>query len=280
MKPVLLFGSSGYVGSVFRREMDRRGIPYVRVARSHVFTRFDVSLVINCAAYVAKPSVDFCEDNKVETLRGNLLLPAVLSDFSRWLECPFLHVSTGCLYNGDNGGKGWSEKDPAQLTFDTGAGIYVSSKQMAEEVVAKNEHAYICRIRIPFDEEDGERNYISKMLRYPKIYEDLNSLSHRGDFVNACLDLWMASAPFGTYNVTNPGAMWTHDVVDAIRRHLKPEGQFVYWDHDEFHQKVARTKKSNCVLDVSKLLSTGVKIRPVHEAVEDSLKNWKWETKC
>jgi hypothetical protein len=30
-------------------------------------------------------------------------------------------------------------------------------------------------------------------------------------------------------------------------------------------------------MDVSKLLSTGVKIRPVEEAIEDSLRNWKPE---
>jgi hypothetical protein len=32
-------------------------------------------------------------------------------------------------------------------------------------------------------------------------------------------------------------------------------------------------------MDVSKLLAAGVKIRDVHEALEDSLKNWKAESK-
>ena len=31
-------------------------------------------------------------------------------------------------------------------------------------------------------------------------------------------------------------------------------------------------------MDVSKLLAAGVKIRPVEEALEDSLKNWQPET--
>ena len=34
---------------------------------------------------------------------------------------------------------------------------------------------------------------------------------------------------------------------------------------------------SNAELDVSKLLATGVKIRPVMEAMEDSMKNWTKE---
>ena len=39
----------------------------------------------------------------------------------------------------------------------------------------------------------------------------------------------------------------------------------------------AKTPRSNCVLDVSKLLAAGVKIRPVEEALEDSLRKWKPE---
>ena len=36
--------------------------------------------------------------------------------------------------------------------------------------------------------------------------------------------------------------------------------------------------RSNCVLDVSKLLSAGVPLRPVEEALIDSLQNWMGST--
>jgi hypothetical protein len=39
----------------------------------------------------------------------------------------------------------------------------------------------------------------------------------------------------------------------------------------------AKTPRSNCVMDVSKLLAAGVKIRGVEAALEDSLINWKPE---
>ena len=48
--------------------------------------------------------------------------------------------------------------------------------------------------------------------------------------------------------------------------------RFEFWANDEeFYNVAAKTPRSNCVLDVSKLLATGVKIRPVEEALEDSL---------
>jgi len=61
------------------------------------------------------------------------------------------------------------------------------------------------------DEFDNARNYLSKVQRYAKVYDNVNSISQRADFVSACLDLWERRAPFGTYNVTNPGFVTTRD---------------------------------------------------------------------
>jgi len=114
--------------------------------------------------------------------------------------------------------------------------------------------------------------------RYAKVYENVNSISHRGDFVKACLDTWELRAPFGIYNVTNPGYVTTRHVVELIRQHLRPPRKFEFWQNDEeFYRQAAKTPRSNCVLDVSKLLATGVKLRGVEEALEDSLKHWKRE---
>ena len=66
--------------------------------------------------------------------------------------------------------------------------------------------------------------------------------------------------------------------MGLIEKILKPARKFEFWTNDEeFYQVAAKTPRSNCVLDVSKLLATGVKIRGVEEALEDSLKNWKPE---
>ncbi len=133
------------------------------------------------------------------------------------------------------------------------------------------------RLRIPFDEFDSARNYLSKVQRYAKVYDNANSISHRGDYARACLDLWELRAPFGVYNVTNPDFLTTRQVVEAIERIQKPSRRFEYWASDEEFYRFAKTPRSNCVMDTTKLLAAGVKIRPVMEAIEDSLKNWKPE---
>mgnify|MGYP001560043778 CR=1 FL=1 len=63
-----------------------------------------------------------------------------------------------------------------------------------------------------------------------------------------------------------------------IQRILKPGRAFEFWANDEeFYRVAAKTPRSNCVMDVSKLLATGVTLRPVQEALEDALKNWRTE---
>jgi UDP-glucose 4,6-dehydratase len=66
--------------------------------------------------------------------------------------------------------------------------------------------------------------------------------------------------------------------MGLIEKFLKPARKFGFWSGDEeFYHFAAKTPRSNCVMDVSKLLAAGVKIRPVGEALEDSLKKWKPE---
>lgn len=188
--------------------------------------------------------------------------------------------------------RGFVETDTPNFSFRDGpCSFYSGTKALGEEAIcgtgvppvaggqdARATNCYIWRLRIPFDEFDNSRNYLSKVQRYAKVYDNVNSISHRADFVKACLDTWELRAPFGIYNVTNPGFVTTKHVVEQIEKILKPARKFEFWASDEeFYKVAAKTPRSNCVMDTTKLLSVGVKIRPVEEALEDSLKNWKPE---
>lgn len=285
MKRVILLGASGYVGQSFWRELSARRYEFICPERneynsfkgmSSILKIASCDLVINCAAFVTKPSVDLCENFKCETLAGNLVLPINISNACEVNQIPFIQVSTGCLYNGNNGGEGYKESDKPHIAFNSGAGFYVGSKQLMEDSI-KYDKTYLCRIRLPFDQHDNHRNYLSKILRYKKVYSNGNSISHRGDFANACLDLFEFNAPFGTYNMTNEGSITAREIADMMHKTICKSRVFKFWEEEEFMRVAAKTLKSNCVLNISKLLSTGVKMRHVSEAIQDSLDNWVWE---
>lgn len=314
---ILLLGATGYIGEAFASELRRRGADFLPLSRARVdYTRFEVlleqlrlrkpSFVINAAGYTGKPNVDACEAHKADTLQGNALFPQTVAQACAAAGIPWGHVSSGCIYSGAkvivNGQarvekdfttpalrvlvekspesvRGFTETDVPNFSFrDLPCSFYSGTKALGEEAIAGVGQSYIWRLRIPFDECDGARNYLSKVQRYSKVYDNVNSISHRADFVKACLDLWELRAPYGTYNVTNPGFVTTRHVVELILQRLKPSRKFEFWASDEeFYRVAAQTPRSNCVMDTTKLLAAGVKIRPVEEALEASLKQWKPE---
>ena len=312
---ILLLGSSGYIGQVFQQALQARHMTFVSVSRKELdYTKFPkllqhlretkATFVINAAGFTGKPNVDACETARAETLLGNTILPVTVANACLAAGIPWGHVSSGCIFEGakifENGAtrveknlmrpelkllreknskaiRGFTEEDVPNFSFrQPPCSFYSGSKALAEEALTSAGEGFIWRLRIPFDEWDGSRNFLSKLQRYPKVYDNLNSLSHRRDFVEACLDLWERRAPFGTYNVTNPGHVSSREVVQLIEKFLNPNRPFEFWASDEeFYRSGAHTPRSNCILDVSKLLATGVEMRPVQEALEDSLRNWK-----
>ena len=309
---ILLLGASGYIGKAFATALDARGLPYQTLPRS-VYDSEDgkplldflkecqPEFAINAAGFTGKPNVDACELAHGETLRGNVELPNKLAQAFQAQRIPWAHVSSGCIYNGAKFSAdgessivedltsvrehltatpelfhGFTETDEPNFSFDNPpCSFYSGSKAQAEKALQKYTQVYVMRLRIPFEEQDGPRNYLAKLLRYPKIYDNANSISHRMDFVNATLDLWQKRAPFGVYNATNPGFVTTREVVRKIQEKLHPDRDFEFWENDEeFYREAAKAPRSNCLLDSGKLLNTGVAMRPVEAALEDALDNW------
>ena len=314
---IVLLGATGYIGQAFVRALTEKGWPFIGLSRKEIdYTQFEALLaflknrkpafLINAAGYTGKPNVDACETARAETLAGNTLLPQTIAHACAATGTPWGHVSSGCIYAGSKvvigervsvekdltkpafrslaernseSIQGFSETDEPNFTFrNPPCSFYSGTKALAEEAIAGVGQNYIWRLRIPFDEFDNARNYLSKVQRYQKVYENINSISHRADFVKACLDLWQQRAAFGIYNVTNPGFVTTHQVVELIQQIFRLKRSFEFWASDEeFYQVAAKTPRSNCVMDPGKLLATGVKMRSVEEALEHALRNWKPE---
>lgn len=312
---VLLLGATGYIGTAFAEELARRGRDFRPVSRRETdYTRFGPLLdllrrtkpefLVNCAGFTGRPNVDACETAKADTLLGNALLPQTVAHACAAAGVPWGHVSSGCIYTGakvrdadgtwstvadlmrpdllatiraDRGRlRGFTEEDPPNFSFRSPpCSFYSGTKALGEEAVVGIGESYVWRLRIPFDGQDGPRNYLSKVQRYAKVYDNVNSVSHRGDYASACLDCWEKRVPWGIYNVTNPGWVTTRDVVELVQKHVAPHRSFEYWGDDaEFYKVAAKTPRSNCVLDTGKLVAAGIRIRSVGEALEHSLKNW------
>lgn len=293
---ILLLGGSGYVGKAFQAYLAGRNIPFRNVSRSEIdYSRKESligllaeekpSFLINAAGYTGKPNVDACELHKAETLQGNAVLPGTIREACEDQGVTWGHVSSGCIFSGRHpSGRGFDEVDEPNFSFRNGpCSFYSGTKALGEEVLSGAANCYIWRLRIPFDETISPRSYLVKVMAYARLLEAENSISHLGEYVRACFELWEKGATPGVYNVTQPGAIKTSQVVQWIREEgerRKAAGQsnpfpedFEFFDsEEEFMRVAAKTPRSNCVMETGKLLAAGVEMTSAEEAVKRSLR--------
>jgi dTDP-4-dehydrorhamnose reductase len=286
MKSIAIIGINGYVGAALERQCALQGIPCMEIGRDSVgdvrtltqaILQSGASFLINCAGYTGKPNVDACELHKTECLYGNAVLPGIVRQACEMADIPWGHVSSGCIFSGKRSdGSGFREEDPPNFSFrQNNCSFYSGCKALGEEVLEGAQKCYIWRLRIPFENTANPRNYLQKLMSYQRLLDAENSLSQLDEFVAACLDSFRLQIPFGTYNLTNPGSVWTHEVVEFIKRTGVCSKAFEFFESEaDFMKLAAKTPRSNCVMDSSKAIAAGLKLTPVREALERSLRNW------
>lgn len=279
----LLFGSTGYMGSEFAAQL-RNAVtaPSHSTLKSYkdvldVVRGANPSSVINASGYTGKPNVDACETQKDQCMMGNVILPVWIAQACDTLKVPFAHVSSGCIYNGHS--KVYTEQDQPDFSFvQNNCSFYSGTKAQAEELL-KSFDCFVWRLRIPFNSQNSPRNFLTKMLNYTSILNLPNSVSHREEFVGACLKTLSLGIPPGTYNITNPGATDAKTVLEMFAKHhpeMLPiiESKKYFTSVEEF-MTIAKAPRSNCVLSSSKLVSYGIMMRPVDQAIEDAVTKYQ-----
>ncbi len=286
---VLLLGGSGYVGSALARALISHGLEFSAPTHEELDVADPLALrqaaralrprfAINAIGFTGRPNIDGTERERLRCLRANTVIPGILAEVFAEERIPWGHVSSGCIYDGTRAdGTPFDEADRPDFAFcDPRAGWYAKTKVMAEKLLEDAPGCLIWRMRIPFDAWDHERNYLTKLLRYPRLLEVAGSITQRGEFADAAIQSLARSLPAGIYNLTNPGVITTREIIDAMRRHglLRREPVF-YKDVGEFLSEVpGRVYRASCALDSGKIAAAGIPLREIHDSVEETLRRW------
>jgi dTDP-4-dehydrorhamnose reductase len=82
----------------------------------------------------------------------------------------------------------------------------------------------------------------------------------------------------GIYNLTNVGSITTRQVVEWMKEEGVTEKEFSFFnDEKDFMREAAITPRSNCVMDTTKSEKYGIALRPVEEAVRESLSKMRMQ---
>lgn len=264
---ILIFGGNGYLGQYFLSRYPDAATPRVDIADpqavSAVLDEYKPDVVINTAGKTGRPNVDWCEDNKIETIHSNVTGPLVILEECDKRDIYFVHIGTGCVYQGDESTP-FSEKDAPNFT-----GSFYSRSKGAIDQLLNDFPMLNIRLRMPFDGTSGERNLISKIKKYDRLIDVPNSMTYIPDFLDA-VDALIQKRATGPYNVVNPGSMTPYRIMELYKEIVDPSHEFTKLSLDELGD-VAKAGRSNCILTTDKLEKEGITMKPVEEAICEAL---------
>jgi len=264
---VLIFGSKGYLGGYFKQLYPDALTPdahiedNVAVAKALEDGKPDV--VINCAGKTGRPNVDWCEDHKMETVQSNVRGPLALLEECGKRGIYWVHLGSGCIYQGDNDGKGYTEDDPPN--FD--GSFYSRTKSWTDQIL-HDFPVLNLRLRMPFDGTDSPRNLLKKLSGYERVLDVQNSLTYLPDFLGAAKHL-IAKKALGTFNIVNTGSIAPYGIMEMYRELVDPKHQFERLTLEEL-PSVTKAARSNCILSNAKLRRAGFAMRDVRETLRES----------
>ena len=223
-------------------------------------------VVINAAGKTGRPNIDWCEENKEETIRANVTGPLIILDECRKKKIYWVQLSSGCIYEGDKGGEGFTEKDKPNFT----GSFYSRSKAMIDQLLAEVPNVLILRLRMPFDGTDNPRSLISKLKNYSRILDVQNSITCLSDFMETAAKLIEAKET-GIYNIVNPGTMSPYEIMLQYKEIVDNSYECTRLTLDDLPD-VVKAGRSNCVLSTNKIKNMGIQLPSVQEAINGSLK--------
>ena len=267
---VIVFGK-GFLGTKISEELGYRLVgrdeldPTIFLSLEKYLDSEKPDVVINAIAKTGKPNVDWCEDNRGITLESNVLVPSNLGKACAERGIFFVHLGSGCMYNGDNGGKGFSEEDESNFY---GPQFYAITKIMAEKVL-KGYPGLILRPRMPIDEKPHPRNLITKLVGYDSVIDEQNSMTTVPHMIDALRKLIERRA-VGIYNLVNPGTISATEIMQMYKKIVDSSHSFKTFSLKGL-DAITKAKRSNCYLNTDKLRREKIILPEIHDAVRDCL---------
>ncbi|GAO40318.1 dTDP-4-dehydrorhamnose reductase [Sphingomonas changbaiensis NBRC 104936] len=274
MRPILVTGGTGQVGTALRQLGSRFGVEIVAPGREELDLTSPASIeaaigsrewsaVLNCAAYTA---VDKAESDAEGAYAVNAVAPELLALATGARGLRLLQVSTDYVFDGSKSDF-YIEDDPVAPL-----GVYGASKEAGERGVRGANPDHII-LRTAWVVSPWGHNFVKTMLRLGAERKQLRVVAdQRGcptsaiDIADALLTIATERGPAGTYHFVNAGeASWcelARFVFDRAGMDVDVEAITT----DDYPTPAKRPANSR--LSTDKLQATfGIRPRPWQDAV-------------
>ena len=274
---ILVYGNKGWIGGMFTDYLDSINVKWTSGLKraedenicdeltdniTHVISLIGRTHgIINGKEYT---TIDYLQNNETlnENLNDNLYGPLNLYLACQKKNKHFTYIGTGCIFNGYD--KIYTEKSVPDFFGSN----YSIVKGKLDMIFKQCENMLNLRIRMPISRFKNKRNFIDKILSYDKICSMNNSMTILDDFIPIFYDM-MKNNIVGTYNCTNPSYINHNEILTMIKEYL-PEIKWENMTLDE-QDKVLLGKRSNNILDTTKIQQLYPNLKNIKESIKDIL---------
>jgi len=223
------------------------------------------TVVINTAA---KISLEWCEQNKVDSYLINTMGPLMVASACHRLGLKLVHISSGCIFDGNH--KLFREDD-----VPVPAAWYSRTKAWADDLIVNHDlkDYLILRPRQMISPVPNDTNMLTKFLKKKDLacIDEPNSVTCIEDF-KEMMDHLISVGATGIYNCANSGLLSPFEIASALKK-IDPTLNVSKIDYRDYLKTIA-VKRVNTVQDITKLISTGYVPRSGQEALDWCIQNY------
>lgn len=251
-----------------------------------ILDTYKPDVLVNCIGFCGSPNVDECEVKRDKTSTTNTVLPILLATECVKRGIRLVHIGSGCIFFGASpnqkikrvpdgfGGTfpiveedfGWKETD-----FPNPQSYYSRTKYACDLALDGMPGVSILRIRMPLSSKNSPRNLINKLSGYSSIIDVPNSMTLCDDLVR-CVAWGIEKEISGVWNVVNPGKLTAAEIMREFQKY-RPDHKFEIISEEQL-SKLVSAKRSNCLLDGSKLKNAGFEMTNAKTGLERTMKEF------
>jgi len=217
------------------------------------FDSVQPSHVLMSAGMTGRPNIDWCEDNKPETIRVNVIGTLNVADLCHLKGIHCTIYATGCIFKYDadhplGSGVGFTEESAPNFAES----FYSETKGYMENLLKNYPNCLTLRVRMPISDDLFHRNFVTKIVKYERVVNIPNSMTVLKEMLPASLAMAKKGLT-GVYNFTNPGVISHNQVLDLYAKYIDPTYHYKNFTVEE-QSKILKAGRSNNELDTTKLM--------------------------
>lgn len=244
----LLFGD-GFLGTELIKVLEEQKKPstvskvrledYISLEKE--IQKYKPKYIISSAGISGNPNIDWCEDNKEETIMVNIVGQLNLAKIAHDNKIHLTIFTSGVIYE-DFESKGMIFSEHIEPNYSKN---FYSFCRIHLEKLMKFFHVLMLRISYPITDEKNPKSLISKLLTYNAVNVKPMSISFIPDLFQYIPNM-CEKRLIGIYNFVNPGFISNDKILQLYKNIVNPNHNW---------EIMATSNRAQPMLDTTKLTS-------------------------